>query len=73
MTRLTLCSAACALLMTAASPAGATSASEAQQACMPDVLRLCTSAIPDVTRIVACLKREKPRLSPACRDVISSK
>ena len=42
---------------------------EQRSACMPDVFRLCFSEIPDVTRIVACLKREKPRLSEGCRMV----
>ena len=42
---------------------------EQQAACMPDVFKLCFSDIPDVPRIVACLKREKPRLSEGCRMV----
>jgi len=42
-----------------------------QQACTPDVFRLCSAAIPDEKRIVACLKRNKAKLSPACRKVIS--
>ena len=42
---------------------------EQRSACMPDVFRLCFSETPDVTRIVACLKREKPRLSEGCRMV----
>jgi len=40
-----------------------------QQACMGDVFRLCSSEIPDVGRIVACLKHERPRLSDGCRAV----
>jgi hypothetical protein len=43
--------------------------SEQQAACMPDVFRLCFSEIPSVSRIVACLKREKPQLSEGCRMV----
>src|SRR5436309_10767348 len=39
-----------------------------QSACMSDVFRLCSSDIPDVSRIVACLKRERPRLSDGCRS-----
>ena len=42
---------------------------EQQAACMPDVFKLCFSEIPEVSRIVACLKREKPRLSEGCRMV----
>jgi len=42
--------------------------SEAQrQACTPDVFRLCGQFVPDVTGIVACLKAQKPNLSPDCR------
>lgn len=37
-------------------------------ACTPDVLRLCSSDIPNVDRIVACLRREKSLLSPGCRQ-----
>jgi hypothetical protein len=40
-------------------------------ACTSDVWRLCSSAIPSVGRIVACLKREKANLSPACAAVFN--
>jgi hypothetical protein len=43
-----------------------------QMACTPDVFRLCWSEIPDVSRIVACLVREKPRLSDGCRAVFET-
>jgi len=42
---------------------------EQQQACQPDVMRLCGNFIPDVDRIVACLKYNEPNLNPACHDV----
>lgn len=42
-----------------------------QAACTPDVFRLCADQIPSETRIVACLKQKKARLSPACRKVFS--
>nr|WP_147028167.1 hypothetical protein [Methylobacterium oxalidis] len=41
-------------------------------ACTPDVWRLCSSEIPDVAGITACLRRAKPKLSPACRDVFTA-
>lgn len=48
------------------------SASQAdQQACEPDVYRLCNNFIPDVDRIVACLAANKRALAPACRAVMS--
>jgi len=40
-----------------------------QMACAGDVFRLCWNDIPNVSRIVGCLQREKPRLSSACRAV----
>ena len=39
-------------------------------ACTPDVLRLCSWEIPNVDRIVACLRREKSQLSAGCRQVL---
>jgi hypothetical protein len=42
-----------------------------QIACTPDVYRFCASQIPDEDNIVACLTRNKPRLSPACHRVFS--
>jgi hypothetical protein len=42
-----------------------------QRACTPDVFRLCSAAIPNERRIVACLKSNKTKLSPACRKVFS--
>ncbi len=42
-----------------------------QAACTPDVFRLCAAEIPSETRIVACLKQKKARLSPRCRKVFS--
>ena len=43
---------------------------EQQAACQPDVMRLCGNFIPDVDRIVACLKYNEPNLNPACHDVM---
>jgi hypothetical protein len=45
---------------------------EQQMACTPDVWRLCGSAIPDVDRIVACLRQNTPSLSDGCRAVFES-
>jgi len=44
---------------------------EQQMACTPDVWRLCSSQIPDVGRIVACLRANTPRLSEGCRAVFA--
>jgi hypothetical protein len=45
---------------------------EQQMACTPDVWRLCGDQIPDVNRIVACLRQNTPQLSPNCRSVFES-
>jgi hypothetical protein len=42
---------------------------EQQMACTPDVWRLRGAQIPDVDRIVACLRRNTPQLSEQCRAV----
>ncbi|RUO97492.1 MAG: hypothetical protein EKK30_16255 [Hyphomicrobium sp.] len=43
---------------------------EEQQACTPDVFRLCSAQIPNEDRIVACLNKHMAKLSPACREVM---
>ena len=40
---------------------------EQQQACTPDAFRLCSSEIPYIERIRACMIRNKSQLSPQCR------
>jgi hypothetical protein len=40
-----------------------------QRACRPDVYRLCAGEIPNVRKIVGCLKANAGRLSPDCRAV----
>lgn len=49
---------------------GSAASSEDQDACRPDVFRLCASSIPDEAAIVACLDANLPSLVPACRRVI---
>jgi hypothetical protein len=43
-----------------------------QQACTPDVMRLCSDSVPDVNRIVTCLRRNRSNLSPACGSVFGA-
>jgi hypothetical protein len=45
---------------------------EQRAACTPDVFRLCSSEIPNVDRIVACLKQQRPNLSKPCQAVMNS-
>jgi hypothetical protein len=44
---------------------------EEQEACTPDVFRICSAQIPNEDRIVACLNKHLAKLSPACRAVMT--
>ena len=44
---------------------------EQQMACTPDVWRLCGAQVPDVDRIVTCLRRNTEQLSERCRAVFA--
>ena len=41
---------------------------EQQQMCTGDAMRLCSSEIPDVDRVTACMIRLRAQLSPGCRQ-----
>jgi hypothetical protein len=41
-----------------------------QNACQPDVFRLCGNYIPNVGEIVACLRGNEARLSEPCHEVM---
>jgi hypothetical protein len=59
------------LLPLLAAPPALAQGTEAQRAaCGPDAFRLCASSIPDPGRIAACLRRERERLSGACRAML---
>ena len=64
-----------ALIMIGAMPASAQnydsiSTAAQRRACTPDVYRLCAGEIPSVPKIAACLRRNKGRLSEACRSAM---
>lgn len=42
---------------------------EQRAACTPDAFRLCASEIPNIPAITACMRKNKPNLSTACRAV----
>jgi hypothetical protein len=42
---------------------------EQQQMCSGDAMRLCSSEIPDVNRITACMERQRDSLSDGCKAV----
>ncbi|MDQ8730127.1 hypothetical protein [Bradyrhizobium sp. LHD-71] len=43
---------------------------EAQMKCSDDAFRLCSSEIPDVERITACMKQRRDQVSADCRSVM---
>ena len=43
-----------------------------REACTPDALRLCSSAIPDVAKVKACMLENKANLSAGCRAAFPS-
>jgi hypothetical protein len=45
---------------------------EQRAACTPDALRLCSSEIPDMGRIAACMEAKQASLSPQCRAVFQT-
>jgi hypothetical protein len=44
--------------------------SEAQQMCTGDAFRLCSSEIPDIPKITACMYKHRTDLSTGCRTVM---
>ena len=48
-------------------PSNALGTAKERAACTPDVFRLCSSSIPSVSAIIACMESKKSQLSPACR------
>ena len=40
-----------------------------QQACGPDVMKLCSEMLPDVSRVLGCMKSKRSLVSPACMKV----
>ncbi|MDC7784474.1 hypothetical protein PQJ75_07155 [Rhodoplanes sp. TEM] len=68
--------AAAALVLATAAPiplAAAPLAAGQRAACTNDAFRLCGTEVPRVDQIMACLKKARPSLSPACRAVVDLK
>ena len=55
-----ICSANASLAFTA----------EAQQMCSGDAFRLCSSEIPNIPKITACMRKHRSDLSAGCRAVM---
>jgi hypothetical protein len=45
---------------------------EQQQMCSGDAMRLCSSEIPDVERITACMERQREYLSEGCKAIFET-
>ncbi len=43
---------------------------EAQQMCTSDAFRLCSSEIPNIPKITACMVKHRSELSSGCRSVM---
>ena len=59
-----------ATLLASSSASFAQGTSEQRAACTGDVFRLCSAEIPNVSRIVACMKVNYSRLSPGCKAAV---
>ncbi|MBI5263885.1 MAG: hypothetical protein HY852_18920 [Bradyrhizobium sp.] len=57
-------------LSTLSSTAGLAYTAEAQQMCTGDAFRLCSSEIPNIPKITACMIKHRSDLSPGCRAVM---
>ena len=58
---------AAALAASAGTAAAQSYTPEQEQACTGDAFRLCSSEIPDIARVTACMVAKKSQLSPPCR------
>jgi hypothetical protein len=64
---------AAALSLTAMAAAKAFEVTAEQRAaCTPDAFRLCSSAIPDANKVMACMKANEASLSAPCRSVFQT-
>ena len=52
------------------STSGFAFSAEAQQMCTGDAFRLCGSEIPNVSKITACMMKQRASLSSGCRAVM---
>ncbi len=63
---LTVAASVCAL----SSTSGFAFSAEAQQMCTGDAFRLCSSEIPNIPKITACMIKQRANLSSGCRTVL---
>lgn len=63
------CTAAIAAALATYATASFAFTAEQRSACTPDAFRLCSSEIPNVDGITACMRKQKSSLSAACKAV----
>jgi hypothetical protein len=61
--------AATALALGLLTTAASAYTQEQQQLCTGDAMRLCSSEIPDVDRVTACMTAKRSQLSDGCKSV----
>jgi hypothetical protein len=61
---------ALAIGLCAASTSSFAFSPEAQQLCSGDAFRFCSSAIPNVSAVTACMLKQRANLSAGCRTVM---
>jgi hypothetical protein len=61
--------AAAAISLASAAAHAVEATAEQRRACTPDAFRLCSSHIPNVEAITACMRTNKAKLSPECKLV----
>jgi len=57
-------------MSTLATSASFAYSARAREMCMGDAYRLCSAEIPNISRIIACMRRNKANLSSGCRSVM---
>jgi hypothetical protein len=62
--------AVCAISLSAVPTASHAFSPEAQQLCTGDAFRLCSAEIPNVSRITACVMKQRASLSAGCRTIM---
>jgi hypothetical protein len=62
---------AATLMLGIASTACHAYSAEQEQFCTGDAMRLCSSEIPDVDRVTACMIRNRSQLSDSCKSVFA--
>ena len=68
--KITLALAFAASFSAVSSTASFAFSSEAQQQCTGDAFRLCSSEIPNIPKITACMVKHRADLSVGCRGVM---